>query len=628
MNIYIFNRSAIRWTVFQILIFFLASCNSSLTSENKDSGSSQLKVFPSKDVSLTDSWIKQREDLNRDFLYRLEPDRLLHNFRINAGIPSSAKPLEGWEHPQCGLRGHFVGHYLSACATMIEKDSDSTLQSRINYMVNILAECQQKLGGKYLSAFPEKDFDTLETKFGGVWAPYYTYHKIMQGLLDVSTKTGNAKAYQIVLGMADYVAGRMQKLSAETIDKVLYTPQANPSNEAGGMNEVLQNLYAVTKDPKHLELARLFDRDWFFKPLFQNKDILSGLHSNTHVVLVNGFARRFENTHDSEYSTAVLNFWEMLYNHHCYVNGSSSGPRPIASTPTSQTAEHWGVADHLSTTFTSQIAESCVTHNTQKLASNLFRWTGSPIYADAYMNTFYNAVLASQNEETGATVYHLPLGSPSIKAFLTDNDFRCCNGSAIEAFSKLNQNIYFHNEDDIWVNLYIPSRLDWREKGIKLEERGKFPEDNSTQFVISCEKPIQFGLKLFIPSWATGSNAIKINGQIIKQSAKPSSYFTIEREWENGDSIELDFSFSFQLKEMPDDKNVVAIYYGPVLLAFETKEEIILKGTYQNIVDGLTKQNDEFSFILKNGTNGYRLRPFYKIKNDSFGVYATIRNEY
>ena len=628
MNLSIYKKSSVRRTVFQILTFCLVTVNLSLTNEKKDSGSSQLKIFPGKDVSLTDSWIRRREDLNRDFLYRLEPDRLLHNFRVNAGIPSNAKPLEGWESPDCGLRGHFVGHYLSACAAMIEKDGDSTLQSRVNYMVNILAECQYKLGGKYLSAFPEKDFDTLETQFGGVWAPYYTYHKIMQGLLDVSTKTGNDKAYQIVLGMADYVAGRMQKLSGETIDKILYTPQANPSNEAGGMNEVLQNLYAVSKDPKHLELARLFDRDWFFRPLLQNKDILSGLHSNTHIVLVNGYARRFENTGEIDFRNAAENFWDMLIHHHCYVNGSSSGPRPIAATPTSETSEHWGVADHLSTTLTRQIAESCVTHNTQKLTANLFRWSGSPIYADAYMNTFYNSVLASQNEETGATVYHLPLGSPSKKAFLTDNDFRCCNGSSIEAFSKLNQNIYFHDEDNIWVNLYIPSKLEWKEKGIKLEELGKFPEDNSTQFVISCKKPIQFGLKLFIPSWATGTNTIRINGQIIKHSSKPSCYFSIEREWENGDSIELDFSFSFQLKAMPDDKNVVAIYYGPVLLAFETKEELILKGTYQNIVDGLTKQNDEFSFILKNGTNRYRLRPFYKIVHDKFGVYATIRNEY
>jgi DUF1680 family protein len=147
MHRLIFNRSAVRMTVLLIVTFCLICCSSSLTSENKDSGSSQLQLFPGKNVSLTDSWIKQREDLNRDFIYRLEPDRLLHNFKINAGIPSNAKPLEGWESPGCGLHGHFVGHYLSACAAMIEKDGDSTLQSRINYMVNILAECQLKLGG-------------------------------------------------------------------------------------------------------------------------------------------------------------------------------------------------------------------------------------------------------------------------------------------------------------------------------------------------------------------------------------------------------------------------------------------------------------------------------------------------
>ena len=628
MNLSIFKKSIVPRIIFPILTFCLVTGNLSLTNGKKDSGSSQLKIFPSKDVSLTDSWIKQREDLNRDFLYRLEPDRLLHNFRVNAGIPSNAKPLEGWESPDCGLRGHFVGHYLSACAAMIEKDGDSTLQSRINYMVNILAECQHKLGGKYLSAFPEKDFDTLETQFGGVWAPYYTYHKIMQGLLDVSTKTGNDKAYQIVLGMADYVAGRMQKLSEETIDKILYTPQANPSNEAGGMNEVLQNLYTVSKDPKHLELARLFDRDWFFKPLLQHKDILSGLHSNTHVVLVNGFARRFENTHESEYGTAVLNFWEMLYHHHCYVNGSSSGPRPIAATPTSETSEHWGVADHLSTTLTGEIAESCVTHNTQKLTANLFCWTADPEYAGEYMNTFYNAVLPIQNNGNGAVVYHLPLGSPRTKNYLKENDYKCCNGSGIEAFAHLNSNIYFHDQNNLWVNLFIPSEVNWKEKGIKLEQTTDFPEEPKTRIHISTEKPTSFALKLLIPSWANAQTKVLVNGQPFKTKFKPVSYVTIDRMWKEGDQVELVFAYDFHLKSMPDNKNVVALLYGPVLLAFETSKELILKGSQEEILQSIKKQSNSFSFILKNNGIDYNLVPFYQITKASYGVYATIRNEY
>ena len=188
----------------------------------------------------------------------------------------------------------------------------------------------------------------------------------MQGLLDVYTATGNQKAYAIVLAMADYVKGRMDKLSPETIEKVLYTPQANPTNEAGGMNDVLQNLYAVSKDSVHFKLACLFDRKWFSQPLYEGKDILSGLHSNTHLPLVIGFAKRYENTGDTYYRDVVAHFWNFLVLHHCYVNGSSSGPRPIPTTPTAQTSEHWGMADHLSTTLTDKTSESCVSHNTQK----------------------------------------------------------------------------------------------------------------------------------------------------------------------------------------------------------------------------------------------------------------------
>jgi len=628
MHSSIFNRSSVRVTVLLILTFCLVSFNSSLTSENKDSGSSQLQLFPSKDVSLADSWIKQREDLNRDFLYRLEPDRLLHNFRVNAGIPSSAKPLEGWESPGCGLRGHFVGHYLSACATLIAKDADTLLSRRINYIIDELAVCQQKHGGKYLSAFPESDFDTLEKKYGRVWAPYYTFHKIMQGLLDVYMLTGNKKAYQILLNLADYVEARMSKLPEAEIEKILYSAEANPTNEAGGMNEVLHNLYGVSKDQKHLKLAKVFDRKWFYKPLMDGKDILSGLHSNTHIVLVNGYARRFENTADVNFRKAAENFWDMLIHHHAYVNGSSSGPRPISTTPTSRIAEHWGHADHLSATLTGEIAESCVTHNTQKLTANLFCWTADPKYADAYMNTFYNAVLPIQNSENGAVVYHLPLGSPRSKNFLKENDYKCCNGSGIEAFAHLNSNIYFHDQNNLWVNLFIPSEVNWKEKGIKLEQSTNFPEEPKVRIRVSAEKPTPFALKLLIPSWANAQTKILVNGQPLKSKMKPASFLAIERIWKDGDTVELQFDYQFHLKSMPDNENVVALFYGPVLLAFETDKELILKGSQEEILRTITKQANGFSFILKNNGTDYQLVPFYQITKASYGVYATIRNEY
>ena len=587
-----------------------------------------VSPFQDREVILTDSWIKQRESLNTNYLHTLEPNRLLHNFRVNAGIQSDAKPLEGWESPNCGLRGHFVGHYLSACAVLIERNGDTLLKNRVNYMIDELGKCQQKLGGKYLSAFPEKDFTELETKFGGVWAPYYTFHKIMQGLLDVYTLTGNKKAYQLVVNMADYVKGRMAKLSEETIEKVLYTAAANPTNEAGGMNEVLHNLYAVSKDPAHLKLAEIFDRKWFSQPLADGKDILSGLHSNTHIVLVNGYARRFENTGEDAYHDAAVHFWDMLVNHHCYVNGTSSGPRPISTTPTSRIAEHWGVPDHLSATLTGEIAESCVTHNTQKLTANLFRWSADPQYADNYMNTFYNAVMATQDCENGATVYHLPLGSPRKKNFLKENDFKCCNGTAIEAFAKLNANIYFHDKENIWVNLYIPSKVSWKEQGLTINQTGNFPEDPIIQFTIATQNPAKFRLNLLIPSWANETSKILINGKVADVKPVANTFASFDRTWQNGDQVELRFSYDFHLKTMPDDKNVVALFYGPVLLAFETDKELILKGSHESILKSLGKATDNFSFTLNNNGIDYKLLPFYKIAGESYGVYATIRNEY
>jgi len=587
-----------------------------------------VSSFDGAEVQLMPSWISKKQDLNTDYLHRLDPDRLLHNFRVNAGIPSNALPLEGWESPGCGLRGHFTGHYLSACATLIQSDEDSLLAKRIRYMIDGLQKCQEKLGGKYLSAFPESEFDILETKYGGVWAPWYTFHKIMQGLLDVYTCTGNKQAYQILLNMADYVAQRMSKLPDGEIEKILFSAEANPTNEAGGMNEVLHNLYAVSGDEKHLKLAGIFDRSWFYQPLAEGKDILSGLHANTHIVLVNGFARRFENTGETDFLKAAANFWDMLLNHHAYVNGSSSGPRPIATTPTSRIAEHWGHAGHLSATLTGEIAESCVTHNTQKLTANLFRWTAGPEYADAYMNTFYNAVLPIQNSENGSVVYHLPLGSPREKNFLKENDFKCCNGSCIEAFTRLNSNIYFHDEHSLWVNLFIPSEVIWKEKGVILRQHTDFPENPSTRFTVSAVKPIKFALKLLIPSWADSKTRILVNGQPVRRRIKPVSYITIDRIWKEGDQVELVFSYNFHLKSMPDNEKVIALFYGPLLLAFETERELILKGNRASILQNLTKNDGEFTFSLKNANRSFSLKPFYAVQIESYGVYATIRNEF
>lgn len=611
----------------QILVVLLITTHSSLYSQNLPFISAIEKVTPftNKSVSLTSSWVMHREALNIEYLKSLEPDRLLHNFRVNAGLPSNATPLEGWESPSVGLRGHFVGHYLSAVSCVVEKYKDTMLLKRLNYMVDELYKCQQAFGSGYLSAFPEKDFDVLEKEFGNVWAPYYTYHKIMQGLLDIYTRTGNKKAYEMVTGMAAYVEKRMSKLSNETIEKVLYSVGANPSNEAGAMNEVLYKLYQVSGDPKHLALAKIFDRDWFVVPLSEDQDILSGLHSNTHLVLVNGYAQRYSITKEKKYHDAVVNFWNMLMKSHAYVNGSSSGPRPNVVTPTSLSAEHWGLPGHLSSTMTKETSESCVSHNTQKLTSTLFTWTANPMYANAFMNAFYNSILALQSGQSGRCVYHLPLGSPRNKAFLKENDFRCCNGTTIEAFSSLNSNVYYHNDSSLWVNLYVPSKVNWADKKVEIEQTGNFPIDSCVAFSLSVKNKALFKLNLLAPSWAKNVD-VYVNNEKQNIEFMPDSYISLNREWKDKDKIKLLFHYSFHIETMPDDSNMLAIFYGPSLLAFEDASELILKGDHNEILNNLSKDKDSNTFHLNNNGKNYQLKPLYDIEEQSYSVYATIRN--
>jgi DUF1680 family protein len=609
---------------FLILLF---SCNGETDKKQEIDNSKKItaRPFPPNQVTLTESWVKNREHLNALYLKSLDPDRLLHNFRENAGLPSAAKPLEGWEAPWIGLRGHFTGHYLSAISFLIDKYGDRELIQRLNYMVSELEKCQQEFGNGYLSAFPEKDFDTLETRFGGVWAPYYTYNKIMQGLLDAYIYTENETALEMVTEMASYVKMRMDKLDDETIEKVLYSVGANPSNETGAMNEVLYKLYKTTNNPIHLSLARMFDREWFLDPLANNDNILPGLHSNTHIVLVNGFAEAYPVNREEKYRDAVINFWNMLTNHHAYANGSSSGPRPNVVTPTSLTAEHWGVPGQLSNTMTKEIAETCVSHNTQKLTETLFSWTAEPKYADAYMNTFYNSIMALQCAQTGKCVYHLPLGSPRQKAFLNENEFRCCNGSSVEAFAQLNSGIYFHNHSTLWVNMYIPSELNWAEQGVEIEQTGNFPEDSNIEFIISATSKSEFELRLFVPSWAKKLE-VTVNGEKQNIKTTPKSFLNLKRQWHDNNIVRLKFEYDFHLKTMPDDKNVIALFYGPMLLAFESSSELILKGNHDTILNNLLRGEKNNVFYLKNNGSKYTLRPLYRIEDEIYGVYATIRN--
>jgi len=579
----------------------------------------KAKVVDGRDVILLDASLSAREDLNAKYLMSLTPDRLLHHFRLTAGIETTARPLGGWENPGCGLRGHFVGHYLSALSTFVQRHHDAQAEAGLCTLVDGLAECQARFANGYLGAIPEHDFDTLERTYGNVWAPYYTLHKLLQGLVDAYVKTGNEKALRVASKAADWVSARLGKLSPETLEGMFLTRNANPSNEHGGMNEVLEQLYSITRNERYLQTAKLFDRDWFVRPLVEHRDSLSGLHANTHIVLINGFVRRYENTGEERFRKAAINFWDMLTAGHTYANGTSSGPRPVVTTPTSRTAEHWGDSCMLSNTLSGEIAESCVTHNTQKLNRYLFQWTADARYADASMNTFYNATLACQNKLDGRVTYHLPLGSPRHKAWLGTEDFRCCNGSGIEAFASLNSDIYYVGDRQLYVTRYIASKMRWAAEGVSVTQSTGYPFAPETTLTVNGRGRHRFALNLLVPSWAREVE-LTINGKQARQQAQPGSFLTIRRKWSDGDAVKLAFKLPFHVKTMPDNADKLVICHGPLMLAFLGSGEVALPESADELLGAISGSPAE-GYVLRSAAGTFRLKPLCDIVDEDYSCY-------
>lgn len=588
---------------------------------------SAVSAFPLDRVRLLDGPLKNRQELNRRYLLELDPERLLHNFRSNAGLPSTAVPLGGWEAPTCGLRGHFVGHYLSACAALSLSVGDAALRARGNTLVAELAKCQAALGGGYLSAFPASDFDILEEKCEGAWASYYTYHKIMAGLLDMYRLAGNAQALTMVRAMAGYAYRRLTRLSPERLEKLLDTTRPNPTNESGGMSEVLHNLFAETGDPENLRLAQLFDRAWFLDPLAAGHDCLDGLHSNTHIPLVLGALRDHELTGNSRYLRAAKYFWERTALARSYANGGSSGPRPDGLEK-STGGEHWPRAGVLAGTLTPKICESCVTHNMRRLTAALFRHEPAARYAAFLERTLLNSVLCMQHPGyPGGYIYGHPLGSGSRKEFgHADDTFWCCYGTSIEAFARLAETVYFHTHDGLWITSPVASELVWPESGLRLEQRTRFPAEPVTRLIFHQAPATPLTLHLPVPAWVGADVGCRLNGRALPLPAAPGSFCAIKRRWRAGDILELTLPFTLRSEPMPDDPGLVALFSGPVLLAARSDGDLRLSGDPAKLsacVRPVPGEPLAFRLALPAGDE-LPLVPLHQIVDEVFGVYFRV----
>ena len=513
----------------------------------------KVRPFPMTDVRLLPSAFLDAQEADRKLLHTLPADRLLHTFRLNAGLPSSAEPLGGWEKPDCELRGHFTGHFLSACALMYSSTGDQEVRAKGDYIVAELAKCQQKLGGEYLSAFPIELFDRLKARTK-VWAPFYTVHKIMAGMLDMHEHCDNKQALEVLKGMAAWADKWTAAMPEEHMQMVLDT-------EYGGMNEVLYNLAAVTNDDHFAAVGDRFTKKRFFDPLALRRDRLRGLHTNTHIPQVIGAARRYEISGDQRFHDVADYFWDEVITARTYVTGGTSNN------------EGWLVEpNHLAEELSLGTAtnECCCAYNMLKLTRQLYTWTGDPRYFDYYERALYNHRLGTINTKNGETQYYLGIVPGSWRTFATVYDsFWCCNGTGVEEYGKLTDSIYFHDENGVYVNLFIPSELNWSEKGIRVRQTNRFPETASTHLTIDAETPVKLALHVRIPAWAAGFPGVKVNGKIAEVSATPGSYVTILRTWKKGDQVEIELPMRLHIETMPDDRTMQAVLYGPLVLAGE-----------------------------------------------------------
>ena len=517
--------------------------------------SPQASPFPIKDVRLQPGAFSTAAEANRKYLKTLPPDRLLHTFRLTAGLPSSAEPLGDWEKPDCELRGHFAGgHYLSACALAFASSGDEALKRTGDLIVAELAKCQAQHKNGYLSAFPQEQFDRLRDGVN-VWAPFYTIHKVMAGHLDMYTLAGNEQALDTVEKMARWVRSWSDPLSEQQMQRVLLV-------EYGGMGEVLANLYGVTGKREYLNLAKRFDKKWFFDPLAAHRDELKGLHVNTHVPQVIAAARLYELTGDKRYWNIADYFWNEVTSERSYCTGGTSNFELWRSDP--------GV---LSTQLSPHTAEDCCVYNMLKLTRHLFASSPQARYMDYYERVLFNHRMGTIDPETGTTVYYLPLGNGYSKIYAKPFDsFWCCNGTGAEEFAKLADTIYFHDDNSIFVNLYIASDVNWPEKGLHITQQTSFPEEPGTTLTISAATPVDVDLKLRVPYWAK-SGSVKVNGRPVPAFADPSSYLVLRGPWKNGDHIELSLPMSLHAAPMPDKETLQAAMYGPLVLAARFEEE-------------------------------------------------------
>ncbi|SDF73676.1 glycoside hydrolase family 127 protein [Terriglobus roseus] len=591
--------------------------------------------FALGDVDLLDGPFLRARTKSQGYLLSLQPDRMLHTFRVNAGLQPKAEVYGGWESAptwaDIHCQGHTLGHYLSACSLMYGATRDERFKQRADYIVNELRDCQVAGETGLVSAFPEGN-GLMATVLSGkkyTGVPWYTLHKVYAGLRDARVYTDNPVALEVLIKFCDWAVTATAPLTEEQFQKMLEV-------EHGGMNEVFADAYEMAGDARYLALAKRFCHQAILEPLSKSRDHLDGLHANTQIPKVIGFNRLYQLTGEKNYLAASAFFWKTVVMTRSFVNGNHGDEEHFFS-----------VANFSEHVFSAKASETCCEYNMLKLTRMLFELNPSALHADFYERALYNDILASQDPDTGMVTYFQGNRPGYMKLYCTPTDsFWCCTGTGMENHAKYNDSIYFRGADSIYVNLFIPSVVRLR-PGVSLTQTTQFPEAGTTKLQWKTDRPIEMTVYLRHPHWSHVAK-VKVNGKSIVESTQASSYIELKRVWKNDDVIELDMVMELRAVPLPGSERIVAFVYGPIVLAGALGSEGIpphgdlnanerlygsvlntpfappmLRGEPATLVQQAKPAGSPLTFTLpaSGSADSVTLMPYYKIAHERYATY-------
>ncbi|MCW3787263.1 glycoside hydrolase family 127 protein [Plebeiibacterium sediminum] len=524
--------------------------------------------FPLSDVTLLDGPFKHAQDLNAQVLLKYNPDRFLAPYLKVAGLTPKDENYGNWESD--GLDGHIGGHYLSAMAIHYASTRNEEFKERMEYMLSELKACQEANGKKYpdwgigyLGGVPNSDKLWPEIKKGNTaaiwqgWVPMYNIHKMYAGLRDAWLYAGNEEAKSMFLKFCDWAVQLTGDLSDDQVEGML-------GNEYGGLNEVFADAYQITNDEKYLTLAKRFSHKRILDPMSKGEDNLDNMHANTQVPKAVGFQRVAELSNDEKYIKGSKYFWETVVHNRSIAIGGNSRREFFPGVE--------ACSDYIRDV---EGPESCNTNNMLKLTEGLFRMNPTAEYADYYERAMYNHILSTQHPDHGGYVYFTPARPNHYRVYSAPNSAMwCCVGTGLENHGKYGQFIYAHEQDKLFLNLFIASELNWREKGVKITQNTKFPEEQATTLKIETKKKVSFKLAVRHPYWVAKEDfKVYVNGKEVQPESEPSSYAQIERKWKNGDEVKVVLPMKGRLEKLIHVPNYYAFLYGPIVLGASTSTE-------------------------------------------------------